>query len=80
MKELYVQVCSDLDYESMVVDISSEKGRIATISCDEGIQNAKIKFFDNESEKVIWDLNYKQFESILCQAFKKLTEINQKEK
>ena len=76
MKDFKIEVSSDLDYEGMVVDISDAKGRIATISCDKGIENAEIIIFDSQQEKIIWELDYSSFQNILNKAFQKLKEAN----
>ncbi len=76
MSELSIQVCSDLDYEGMVVDICSKDGRIATINCDRGIENPEIIIFDNERERVVWKLDYFPFRKIMDGAFEKLKEVN----
>ena len=53
----------------MVVDICEKKGRLATISCDEGIENTKISIYDEKNENPIWELDYFTFKNILGEAF-----------
>ncbi|MFZ0565133.1 MAG: hypothetical protein WAM28_02980 [Chlamydiales bacterium] len=76
MQGLFIQVCSDLDYEGMVVDICDEKGRIATISCDRGIENTQIVLYDKKHEKPIWSLDYFSFMKILSESLDRLKEAN----
>ncbi|NGX43353.1 MAG: hypothetical protein K940chlam7_01648 [Chlamydiae bacterium] len=76
MDALSIQVCSDLDYEGMVVDICSKEGRIATISCDMGIENAKIVLYGKEQDEPIWELEYFSFKKALNDALQKLKEAN----
>ncbi len=76
MENLSTQVCSDLDYEGMVVDILDEKGRIATISCDDGIENTLIVIYDNKNEKPIYKLHFAGFVKTLNDSFAKLKEAN----
>jgi len=78
MKDFSMEVCSDLDYEQMVVDINCENRRIATISCDNGIENTRLVIFDSMREKVIWKLDYFSFSKILNASFEKLKEINER--
>jgi hypothetical protein len=76
MGKLSLQICSDLDYEGMVVDISDEKGRIAAISCDMGITNTQIVLYDNENERPIYKLKFTEFVKTLNDSFAKLKEAN----
>lgn len=76
MKDFVIEVCSDLDYENMVVDISSDEGRIATLSCDDGIENPQIVFYDVKTDEAVFQLNYLELDGLLNLAFKKLKEVN----
>ena len=40
-KKFTVEICSDLDFEEMVADISYEDQRFALISREEGLENMK---------------------------------------
>lgn len=76
MRKLKIRECSDLDYEGMVVDICCDSGRIAVLSCDEGIDKAKIKIFDGLHEKPSWELDYFDFVRTLNKSIDILKEIN----
>jgi hypothetical protein len=54
-KKFTVEVCSDLDYEEMVADISYENHTLATISQENGIDNMEIEIFPH-SEMTSWIL------------------------
>lgn len=51
MSDFYLQACSDLDYEKMVIDICNDQTRIATLHCDNGLENARIVIYDQYSSK-----------------------------
>lgn len=44
-KKFTVEVCSDLDYEEMVADVSYENQTIAMITQEKGIDNMEIEIF-----------------------------------
>ena len=50
-----VEICSDLDYEEMVADISFENKRIAMITQENGVDKMEIEIFGGSS------LNYLAF-------------------
>jgi hypothetical protein len=76
MSNLSIQVCSDLDYERMVVDICENEERIATLNCDNGLKNAEIVFYNMENENPFIKLNFFEFAKILDDSFQKLKELN----
>jgi hypothetical protein len=43
-KRFSVKLCSDFDYEDMVVDISIDNNTIAILNMDKGVENMEIKF------------------------------------
>jgi hypothetical protein len=76
MSNFRLAICSDLDYEGMVVDISDQDGRIATISCDGGIENTLIVLFNKENEDPIYKFKFSEFLQILNESFERLKEAN----
>ncbi len=53
-----IEICSDLDYEEMVADISYENDVVAIITQEDGIENMKIQILSpasNESWNFILD-------------------------
>lgn len=77
MKKLFIEVCSDLDYENMTVDISSEEGRFATLDCDNGIDHPMISFFSVKTGEKVFEIDFNEFSSALAAAQKKLKDANQ---
>jgi hypothetical protein len=71
-----LEVSSDLDYEKMVVNINFGLEQIATLSCDEGIENTKIVLLNCQSENIVWAFPYNEFLDILQSAYVKLKQIN----
>ena len=51
--EFTIEVCSDLDFEEMVTDVSYGGGRIAMVTQEKGINNMEIEFFIPSSQAVI---------------------------
>lgn len=58
-KKFLIETCSDLKYEGMVVDISFDNQRIATINYDKGIDNLEVELFSSEDgpSKCIFSLS-----------------------
>ncbi len=57
-KKFTVEVCSDLDYEEMVADVSYENHTVATITQENGIDNMEIEiFFPTETSTWTFPLN-----------------------
>lgn len=46
-----IRVCSDLDYEEMVIDILYERDAVALISQENGIENMAIEILPFEEEQ-----------------------------
>ena len=46
--QFYLQMCSDLSYEGMVIDIRYEDKRIASVNYDKGVNNMEIEIFQNQ--------------------------------
>ncbi len=70
------RVCSDLDYEGMVVDIVYKNSTVATLNQDKGIKNTEIKVFP-PVDKDCWDFPYEEFIKILKKAKETLIKFNQ---
>jgi hypothetical protein len=78
------RICSDLDYEGMVVDIlylfpklNSNKeiqDQVATLNMDKGKDNIEIKFFDASND--FGEFKLEDFADILEKAKKLLIKIN----
>lgn len=49
-KKFSIEVCSDLDYEGMVIDVSYDMKNIASISYDNGINNIEIKILSRKED------------------------------
>ena len=47
-----LEICSDLDFEGMVIDISYNMETIASINYDKGIDNMEIEFFPIKEESL----------------------------
>jgi len=76
-KYFKIRICSDLDYEGMVIDIVYKHNTLATLNQDKGIENIEIKFYSSQ-EKEYWKFSYKEFIDILEKAKKLLIEINER--
>jgi hypothetical protein len=76
MKELRIEVSSDLDYEGMVIDIIYLNNLLAKLDCDQGLDKTQIHFFGKDGEDPIWKLEYSSFNEVLDKAFQKLKEAN----
>lgn len=70
-----VEVCSDLDYEEMVADISYKNLTIAMITQENGIDNMEIEILVRKNEKESLKLPLDGFINSLLQAKKCLIEM-----
>jgi hypothetical protein len=85
LDNFFLEICSDLDYEGMVVDInyiyekkSSNKeiqDQVATLNMDKGKDNIEIKIFEASND--FWEFKLEEFLDILEKAKKRLIEINE---
>lgn len=74
-KKFIVEVCSDLDYEEMVADISYENHSIAMISQEKGIKKMEIKIFTPPKELLTWNFSLDDFIETLEFAKKRLIQM-----
>lgn len=73
-KKFTVEICSDLDYEEMVADVSFEHRRFAMITQEDGVDNMEIEIFSPKNEiKLKFPLN--DFIESLILARKSLIEM-----
>lgn len=70
-----VEICSDLDYEEMVADVSYENHTIAMITQEKGIDNMEIEIFSPEQEIKSWKFPLDDFIKIIEFAKKTLIEM-----
>ena len=63
---------SNLDYEKNVIYLNFNNNQVAVLSCDEGINHAKIEILDRYEDKVIWSLSCQDFMTALNLAFEEL--------
>ncbi len=71
-----IEVSSDLDYKRMVVNLNFGNNQVATLNCDDGIDQTKIELHDRSEEKVIWSFEYNAFMNALNLAYEKLKQAN----
>jgi hypothetical protein len=69
-----IEICSDLDYEEMVADVSYENRTIAMITQENGIDSMEIEIFPPEKEIKSWKLPLDDFINIVFFAKKCLIE------
>ncbi len=74
-KKFLVEVCSDLDYEEMVADISYENHTIAMISQENGIDKMEIELFTHQEEEKSWKFSLDDFIEVITFAKKRLIEM-----
>lgn len=74
-KKFTVEVCSDLDYEEMVADVSYENHTIAMITQENGIDNMEIEIFLPEKEIKSWKFPLNDFIENIVFAKKCLIEM-----
>lgn len=70
-----IRICSDLDYEEMVADVTYENHTIAMITQENGVENMKIEIFPPEEEIKSWTLPLNDFIEIIVFAKKRLIEM-----
>ena len=53
-KKLTIEMCSDLDFEGMVIDVRYDTHPIASINYDKGINNMEVEFclFGGDFQKI----------------------------
>ena len=56
-----IEICSDLDYEEMVADISYENHTIAMITQEKGIENMEIEIFSPVMDIRSWKFRLNDF-------------------
>lgn len=78
-KKFTVEVCSDLDYEEMVADVSYENHTIATISQEKGIDQMEIEIFPPAEPIKSWKFSLNDFIEIIAFAKKSLIEMQKEE-
>jgi hypothetical protein len=76
INQFTIEVSSDLDYETMVVNLNFCNNQVATLNCDEGIKQVKIEILDRYEDKVIWTFDYQAFINALNIAYEKLKQAN----
>ena len=75
MKDKFrIRICSDLDYEEMVADISYENQTVATITQENGINKMEIEIFSLEGGKP-WRFLLSDFIKNIELARKRLIEM-----
>ena len=77
-KGFKIRICSDLDYQGMVVDIVYNNATFATLNQDEGIENIEIKLYSSQ-EKFL-EFSLEEFIEILEKAKKLLIQVNKEPK
>ena len=68
MHEFSLEVCSDLDYKGMVIDISYNMQTIASINYDKGVDHLEIQMMPFGDQKATFPL--KEFLEVLEKAKK----------
>jgi hypothetical protein len=68
-KKFQIELCSDLDYEEMVADISYEDQPVAKITQDEGIDNIQVEIY-SQKEEVSWKFSLDDFVEVMLRAKK----------
>jgi hypothetical protein len=74
-KKFIVEICSDLDYEELVADVSYENHTIATITQENGIDNMEIKIFTPTKDIKFWQFLLDDFIHAITFAKKRLIEM-----
>lgn len=69
-----IRICSDLDYEEMVADISYENHTVAIITQENGIENMEIEIFPPEIQET-WKFLLNDFIESISSAKKRLIEM-----
>ena len=65
-KGFFLKLCSDLDFEGMIVDICFDDQRIASVNYDKGIDNIEVAMLTQESSRHVFNLS--DFVNILEKA------------
>ena len=57
-QKFWIELCSDLDFEGMVVDVSYNMQTVASINYDKGVEKMEVEMFPfgNDSQKTILPL------------------------
>jgi len=55
-KEFSIEMCGDLDFEGMVIDVTYNNETIASINYDKGIDNIEVEILP-KSEKFVFSLD-----------------------
>jgi len=79
MKDFKIRICSDLDYEGMVIDIVYKNITFATLNQDKGNDNVEIKLYPSQIDEY-WIVTYKEFTEILQKAKELLIQVNKEPK
>lgn len=74
-----IRICSDLDYEGMVVDVVYKDVTFASLNQDKGVKNIEITIYPSQIVEY-WKFSYKEFMDILEEAKKTLIQINKEKK
>lgn len=69
LKGFYLEICGDIDYELLVIYLNFQNAQFGTLSCDYGIDNAKIALQYRYESKTIWTLHYHTFFNLLKEAY-----------
>jgi hypothetical protein len=67
---------SNLDYEKIVIYINYFNDQVAILSCEKGMEKAKIELLDKYEDKIIWTFDYADFIEALKYAYEKLKDAN----
>ena len=70
-----LRLCSDLDYEKMVVDICYENETVAKIICENGPKSMQIEIYSSENGTLSWNFFLEDFLVALEAAKSHLIEI-----
>ena len=71
--QLRLDVCADINYEKLVVNICSNEFRVLTLNCDNGLENTRIEIYNDQNE-MIWNVPYHDFIKYFKEAFSILKE------
>ncbi|MDB6081218.1 MAG: hypothetical protein JWO53_490 [Chlamydiia bacterium] len=63
-----IELCSDLDYEEMVVDISWDNEAVAMVTQEKGIDNMEIEIFARDKLGTSWSFPVDKFIQAVQQA------------
>lgn len=74
-KQFRISVCSDRDFELLVIDINYKRGRIATLSCDEGINHTKVDIRGRYKDAKILTFEYQKLIDLLKSGFNELMDL-----